>query len=496
MRNILALAFFVCLAMQAGAQRVLSLDSCRALALRNNKQLGIARLQQDVALNTRKAARTKYLPHVSVVGGYEFTSKEVSILNNDQKNKLANLGTNAMPQISQGLSDVIAEMTRQGVITPQAAASLGDILGEAAGGIQQAGDAAGSALRDAFKTDTRNFFMASVMLQQPIYMGGAITAGNRMADINEMLARNVMQGKIQSAIYDTDQAYWLIVSLRHKEKLAQSYLELVRKLDSDVSKMIAEGVATKADGLRVSVKVNEAEMQLTQAEDGVALAKMYLCQLCGLPIDTAITLEDEDKDQLSADEPMPKADINAAMENRPELKALQNAAEISSLNTKMTRAEYLPQVALTAGYTVTNPSVYNGFENKFSGIWNVGVMVRMPVWSWFEGTYKIRASKAAANIAAMELYEAREKVELQINQNEFKVKEALKRLQMADKNTEHADENLRCANLGFSEGVMEVSTVMEAQTAWLQAKSQRIDAEIDVKLAQTGLKKALGALQY
>ena len=66
---------------------------------------------------------------------------------------------------------------------------------------------------------------------------------------------------------------------------------------------------------------------------------------------------------------------------------------------------------------------------------------------------------------------------------------------MATKNVENADENLRCANLGFKEGVIQTTDVMAAQTAWLQAQSQKIDAEIDVKLSQVNLRKALGVLQ-
>ena len=169
---------------------------------------------------------------------------------------------------------------------------------------------------------------------------------------------------------------------------------------------------------------------------------------------------------------------------------------MSRQSTKIVRAAYLPQVALTGGYLLTNPSLYQGFERKFSGVWNVGVMVRVPVWNWFESTYKIRASKTATTIAELELDEAREKVELQVSQSEFKVKEAEKKLAMAKKNTELADENLRCANLGFKEGVMEVTDVMAAQTAWLQARSQKIDADIDVKLTQTNLKKVLGETLY
>lgn len=497
MKNVAAIFILLCSALPSAAQNVLSLDSCRAMALRNNKQINIARLKKDVATNTRKAARTKYLPHIDVLGGYEFMSKEISLLNNEQKGVIGNLGTTAAGQLSNAMSSAITDMVSQGVITPQTGEALGNIAGKLAPGIQNAGNAIGQSINDAFRTDTRNIFTASVMLRQPIFMGGSIVAANKIADISEKLTQNDITNKTQNTIYDIDNAYWTVVSLKHKEKLANSYLDLVKKLSSDVQKMIKEGVATRADGLKVDVKVNEAEMQLTQVEDGVSLAKMLLCQLCGMPISKDIKLEDEDReDALNNDNIIPKADAEAAKENRAELKMLQNAVDISKQTTNIIRAAYLPQIALTAGYLVTNPNLYNGFEKKFSGVWNVGVIMRIPVWNWFESSYKIRASKTATTIAMLELDEAREKVELQVSQSSFKVKEANKRLNMANKNTERADENLRCANLGFKEGVMDVSDVMAAQTAWLQARSQKIDAEIDVKLTKLNLKKVLGESLY
>ena len=159
------------------------------------------------------------------------------------------------------------------------------------------------------------------------------------------------------------------------------------------------------------------------------------------------------------------------------------------------RAEYLPHIALTGGYLISNPNLFNGFEKKFSGVWNIGVIVQIPVWNWFESSYKIKASKTATAIASLEMSDVTEKINLQVEQSRFKVNEANKRLVMATKNVANAEENLRCASVGFKEGVMESTDVMAAQTAWQAAKSQKIDAEIDVKLAQVALKKALGVLQ-
>lgn len=482
--------------LSAAAQQALSLDSCRAMALRNNKQINMARLKQDVALNTRKTARTKYLPHVDVIAGYEFMSKEISILNDEQKGALGNLGTSSAEKVGSMMQTAISDMVNQGLITPQTAGALGQIASNAGAGMQQLGNTIGKSISDAFRTDTRNIFTASVMLTQPIYMGGRIIAANKIADMSEKLAADNLRNQMQSTVFDVDNAYWTVISLRHKEHLANNYLDLVKKLREDVRKMIREGVATKADGLKVDVRVNEAEMQLTQVQNGVTLSKMLLCQLCGLPVSDEITLADEAAENITTGQTTPTADVEAAKENRTELKMLKNSIEISKQKTNITRAEYLPQVALTAGYLVTNPNLYNGFEKKFSGVWNVGIMVKMPVWNWFESNYKIRASKTATNIAMLEYEEACEKVELQVNQSSFKVKEADKRLAMAKKNIEHAEENLRCANLGFKENVMDVTDVMAAQTAWLQANSQKIDAEIDVKLSQTNLKKVLGETLY
>lgn len=487
--------FVLCIASAASAQQTLSLDSCRALAIRNNKQLSISRLKQEVARNTSKATKTKYLPKIDVLGGYEYTSREISLLSDYQKTEISNIGSKATGMLGNELTPIITSLTQQGIITPEQASHLGNFISHFGSSMGEVLNHAGQKIVDAFETDTRNVFMASVMLKQPIFMGGGIIAANKMAKINEELTRNSTEAARQSTLYDIDQAYWTVVSLKHKQKLSHSYLDLVRKLDDDVAKMIREGVATRADGLRVNVKVNEAEMTVTQVDNGLSLAKMYLCQLCGLPLDSDITLEDENKENIITEDVSGDADIQTAISNRPELKMLENAVGISEQFTKITRAAYLPQVALTAGYTATNPNIYNGFENKFAGVWNVGVMVRIPVWNWFEGSYKVKSGKIATSIARLELDEAKEKVELQVSQSRFKINEASRRLTMANKSVSSAEENLRSANLGFKEGVMQTTDVMEAQTAWLQAQSQRIDAEIDVKLSQINLKKALGILE-
>lgn len=488
----IALAAF---AIDANAQQVLCLDSCRAMALRNNKTLSASRMQLDLAHYTKKAARTKYLPHISALGGYELTSKPISLLSDDQKTQLSSAGTTVAGAIGSDLSNALTGLAQQGVLTPDQAQHLGNMFGQMGGKLSNAVDHLGQKVVDAFDTNTRQMYAISVMFNQPVYMGGAISAANRMADISEMMAQNGIDQSVQNTLHSIDQAYWMVVSVKHKKNLAESYLAVVKKLDDDVQKMIKEGVATRSDGLKVAVRVNEAEMSLTQADNGLALSKMLLCQLCGLPADADITLTDEDSENLTASVTTEPINTLEAMENRPEMRMLQNSIDLSRQSTKLVRAAFLPQVLLTGGYLATNPNVYNGFQRKLSGVWNVGVMVRVPLWNWMEGSYKVRASKIATSMLELQRQDIGEKIELQVSQSQFKVNEANKRMAMAMKNVENAEENLRCANIGFKEGVLQTTDVMAAQTAWLQAQSQKIDAEIDVKLSQVNLKKALGVLE-
>ena len=484
MKKLFLLTILLHLTFIVKAQTSLSLDSCRALALTNNKDLLISHEKINAAHYQRKAAFTNYLPNFSATGAYMRNQKEFSLLNNDQKAALSGLGSNLAGPIGQAAAGIIATYPE-----------LAPLISSLSGSLPAALDQAGNSLVDALRTDTRNVYAGAITLTQPLYMGGKIRAYNKITKYAEELARQQHNGGMQEVIMSTDQAYWQVISLVNKKKLAEGYLKLLQQLDSDVEKMIAEGVATKADGLSVRVKVNEAEMTLTKVEDGLSLARMLLCQLCGLDLSSPITLADENMENIPLIPTDTHFDLSTADENRPEIRSLELATQIYKQKVNVTRAEHLPSIALMGNYMVTNPSVFNSFENKFKGMWNVGVMVQLPIWHWGEGIYKTKAAKAEARIAQYQLQDAREKIELQVNQAAFKVNEAGKKLVMASQNMEKAEENLRYATLGFREGVIATSNVLEAQTAWLSAQSEKIDAQIDVKLTEIYLKKSLGTLQ-
>lgn len=461
------------------AQRILNLDSCRALALTNNKELRIGQEKINAAHYQRKAAFTNYLPKIDVMGTYMHTQKEISLLSDDQKQSISHIGTST----SAALKEMAANNPILSTLLPA--------LQPLEGGL----NSMGQGLVDALRTDTRNLYAGTATLTQPLFMGGKIIAYNKITKYAEQLARSQHATGMQEVILNTDQAYWQVISLTNKKKLAESFLKLVQKLDEDVDKMVAEGVATKADGLSVKVKVNEAEMTLTQVDNGLSLSKMLLCRLCGLPLDTDLQLADQDMENLALPATYTESNIDLALANREELKSLELASKIYQQKVNVARSEFLPTVGLTANYLVSNPSLLNGFENKFRGMWGIGVVVKIPVFHWGEGIYKVKAAKAEANIARYQLEDVKEKVELQVTQSSYKVNEAAKKLAMAEKNMEKAEENLRYATLGFKEGVIPTSNVLEAQTAWLSAQSGKIDAQIDLKMSEIYLNKSMGTLK-
>lgn len=483
-RKILFLTAFAGCFQFATAQ-VLTLDSCRALAIRNNKELKIQQAEIEKAYYTHKAAVTNYYPNFTGMATYTRTGKEISLLNKDTKNTLNGMGTTLQGQ----LQPLLEKLSQNPQFAPLVE-SLSPHLAPLVNGL----NTAGQSITDAFRTDTRNLFAGGILLTQPLYMGGKIKAYDNLTKYAEKLARTQHATGIEDIVLNIDQAYWQVVSLANKKKLAESYLALVQKLDNDMKKMIQAGVATKADGLSVDVKVNEAEMTITQVDNGLSLAKMALCQLCGLAITSPVTLADEQLDNLPLPTTNPEENVETALQNRSELQSLDLANKIYDEKVKVTRSDFLPQLALTGGYFFTSPSLYNGFENKIKGNWAVGVTLKVPIWHWKEGFYKVNATKADATIARYKYEDTSEKIALQVNQASYKVKDAAKRLTLANKNTEKADENLRTARLGLSEGVIPTSNVLEAQTAWVSAQSNKIDAQIDVKLAYTYLMKAMGTL--
>ena len=458
MKKVILFFMLLCAISPQAQERVLSLSECRDLAVRNNKELSISKEKINLASQEKKAAFTKYFPQVSANGAYMWNQKDLNLLD--------------MGALSSSLSSSL-------------------------GGLAQL-----PALQNAFATindiqhlDIQNVWIGNVSLVQPVFMGGKIVNYNQIASYAKELAESMNDLQLQELIYKTDETYWQVISLVNKKKLADSYVSLLSKMNEDISAMIAEGIATEADGLSVKVKLNEAEMAQTKVNNGLALTRMLLAQICGLPLEEEIRLADENLNDFPVSDQMVAADLNEAFMNRGELRSLDLAKKIYSRKERIVLSNMLPNVAFAANYFVTNPNVFNGFKNDFAGMFNIGVIVKVPISAWWEGSYKRNAARAETRIKALEWEDAREKIELQVNQSVYKANEARKKLESTYRNMDSAEENLRHANFGFEEGVIPALNLMEAQTAWVSARSSLIDAQIEVRLTEVYLMKSLGKLK-
>lgn len=458
----------------------LSLDSCRAMAIANNKQMRIKTAALRGAGYQKKEAFAAYLPSIDFAGGYMYNQKNLSIFDSDQL-----LPTKSFdPKTGSYQFNIVTDpATGAPVKGPD-----GQYIPETVALIP----------KESMTYDIHNVFFGAVTLTQPVFMGGKIVAMNKITGYAEQLASELRDAEAENVIYAVDAAYWQVVSLKAKQHLAASYVALLDTLQSNVKAMLDQGVATRSDLLSVDVKLNQAQVDMVKVDNGLALSRMALAQLCGLPVHTPLVVADEGLDSRSTAMPslLSEFNINDVYDRRHDVRALELGVKIQEQQKRVAMSAMMPNVALIGSYSFSNPNMFNGFSKKFAGAFQVGAMLTIPIWHWGGNFNKYRAAKTQQLISELTLAEAKEKIDLQVNQAAFKAQEAVKTYNMTRMNLVKADENLRNATLGFREGVMTTDNVMEAQTAWLKANSEKIDAEIDVHLCDTYLSKVLGLLDY
>jgi len=486
-KNVLVLIAVISV-QQMYSQKVLQIENCRQMALTHNKSLQMAKESVNAARELKKAAFTQFLPNFSANGTYAWNEKNLSLLAED-----------AMLPVGSKMADGSFGFTADQISNKWTLVN-GQPVPLDAGNIPfnpktnpEKIQWKGYALlpKEAMEFNIRNVFAGTIGFVQPIFMGGKILELYHMAQYGEKLANAQQENKASDLLLEVDEAYWRVVSLENKVKLAREYRNLIAKVDTNIRVMIEEGVATKAEALKVRVKLNEAEITVTKAEDGLNLSKMALNQLCGIPLDDNYTLSDTN---LNSEATAVLIPIEQAISNRPEIKALTQLENIAKSNEKIMFSRFLPNIGLTGNYIVSNPNVYNGYKNEFGGMFNVGVVANVPLFHFGDKFHTLNAAKSQRKIATMQLEEVREKMQLQIKQNSYKVAESLKKKTATQQNIEHAEENLRYATEGFEAGVITSTDLLGAQTAWLSAKSENIDAKIDYKLCNLYLEKSLGTL--
>lgn len=306
MRRVIFSIVCMFLFMNLCAQREMSLEDFRRLAIENNKNLKIADEEIRASREQKKEAFTKYLPGIDAMGTYMRNQKEINLLAEDAHLPVGTIENGKFTfrpdQLMSGPDG--KPVVVNGQYVPKDYALLP---------------------KSAMTVDERNLAVLQIGLTQPLYMGGKIRAYNQLAGLSEKLAESNRSQELQNIIVATDEAYWQIVSLVNRKQMAEKYVETLKKFEHDVLLMEETGVATKADVLSVKVKLNQGEMMLTKVEDGLSLSRMVLNQICGLPIDTVIPLREEHMDMKLKE--VSGVDIRQVFNRRPEVASLTLATD-------------------------------------------------------------------------------------------------------------------------------------------------------------------------
>ena len=504
--------------------QALTLADCQQMAVQQSKDLEQARTQIQMATYDRRIALANYFPNISATGTYLYNSRDIALIGDTQSQMLQNAGTliqgqldaamaGASQQMGAAMTQKMTQLMTAIKTNPALAAEyMGSPMWQTILNMLQGVDpsslaglvpniaepvnAIGSDIDKALHPDLHNIWVGAVSVQQPVFVGGKIIYSNQMAALAEDLAQSKYDMKYADVVMDVDQAYWQIISIANKKKLARSYLDLLEQMQDDVNKAIAAGVATESDALQVKVKVNEAQMLLTKADNGLSLSKMLLCKRIGLPLDSEIMLADETIEVIPEPQTPALKSLEDIYADRPETRSLQLAEKIYDKKAKVVRADMMPKVALTANYLVSNPNAFNGIQNTWrGGTFLGGVMVNVPIFHGLENVNRYKKAKAEASLYQTQYEDACELIGLQVAQQRKLLGETREKVEMTLSNLENAEENLRKATIGFEAGVLPTSTVLGAQTAWLSAHSEYIDAGIELQMAAVSLNKAEGNIK-
>lgn len=438
----------------------------------------MARENLKGASTLKDAARTAYLPGIDFTGTYFYNQRIISLLSEDAKLPTMSFDPSTgsyQYNLVKGPDGLPVKNPATGEYIPSEIAVIP---------------------KEAMSFDVHNVFAGAFTLTQPVYMGGQIRALNKIAGFGEKIATAMSNNVAEEIIYSVDQAYWTVVSLKEKKRLAESFVSLTDSLCYNVRMMLEEGVATKSDLLSVEVRANEANIALTKVSNGLVLSRMALAQICGLSPDTQMQLSDEDVKYNALKPSTEVANMEAVYSRRQDLEVVRQTINLLKSRESLSLSEMLPKIAVVGAYSFSNPNLIDGFKKRFGGGFSVGAMLEVPIWHWGGDYKRYKAAKSNTNAQKFLLEDLEEKVQLQVSQARFSLDEAEKTYKMASLNLEKADENLRQAQLGFKEGVLTTSDVLAAQTAWLGANSEKIDAEIGIRLAHTYLSKVLGSLSY
>ena len=480
----------VSLSMWANDTTHYSLSACREMALTHSASAKIEEESLLAAKYSRQAALAAMFPRVSVNGGYMWNSRNMHLLGD--QTVFQGLGTATAS--SQGGSFAWSDQSALSQLIQQ---FQGTILEQPLVNFQQG---AGQIVADAYQKlydiltiKTHHVLVAQAGITQPIYLGGRLIQTYKIAKSAEKLAQARAEGKHDDIIYNVDEAYWRMVSVAQKRELAEQYYQLLVLLEGDVTEAVNEGMATQSDLLKVMTKRGEAEVKRLQAENGLTLSRMALAQVCGLPLSEVFTVDATGLDDISL--PADSADAAASVDQRSEMQIMEEMEKMAKSAARLASAGLQPNIVASANYIYTNPNAENGVRSDWhgNGFFSVGVAVHIPI-AHADAILRYKAAKHAANMATLKVEETRELLTLQTTQANQKLMEAEQKIALARLTVNNAEEVLRMAEESFHAGMITSHELMQAQTAWMAAATDLIDAQAEAKTTETKLRKYMRKL--
>ncbi|MBE9462107.1 TolC family protein [Dyadobacter subterraneus] len=330
----------------------------------------------------------------------------------------------------------------------------------------------------------------SVIVKQSIYAGGKIKLGKQAADKGIEIYQEQKVLAESEVIFNVQKAYWQVASISEKIVLAKTFKSLLESLLKQLTNSFDAGMIYKNDILRVQVQLNEAELNLVKAKDGLVMSKLNLAQQMGMPGNTEITLADSivgTFNILAADSYL------TAAENRSEIRLLKRALEAQRIQEKLLKADFKPTVGLLAsGFASIGPNMnFENGNNLLSSYLGL-VSVSIPIWDWGQKASKVKEQSFKVRANQVQMEETREMISLEAQNAYLLLNQAAKRIDLSQVSVQQANENLRLNNDRFSSGTVTGQDVLEAQTLWQQANSNVIDAKVEYKISEAAYQKAIG----
>ena len=461
----IAIFIFLISCMPGMAQEKISLQQAREMALQKNENLKMADKQLEKAEAQKSVARTMRLPNFSASGLGIYLDKDFEMelfLPTQKPNPMTGeLEPNLMINPSTGYP--VMGPDGNPVFNMYAWLPLNISL--------------------------KGAYMAGVSFEQPIYTGGKISAGNKMANIGIDMAGENIELQEMNTIAEADNAYWTHISVFQKVKLAQQAVDMLSELVEKASDANEVGMSNRNDLLKAQVEYNNTKLNLQKAKNGLELSRMNLCRITGLPFNTAIVAVDTLLEVNQSDLALEYESLS----QRPEYKLLQKNIDLQEQNIRMTRADFLPTVGFQAGYNHLGGIEFGDMELHNSSL-NVMASVKIPIFHWGEGAKKIKTAKIEKEIKELEFEKNKQLLQLEAEQTRLNLQLAWERIQMNETALKQAEENLRVTRDNYEVGMETITEFLMAQTSWQQAFSEFIDSKTDFKLKETAWLKATGRL--